>query len=127
MIYLRKYIRNLLLEKGELRSQWSPGLHKYSNRDLDADVELKKHFRQKSDQASLQNLIYIHWADIDQIEYLLESTPEGSKNKNEINAFIHSPDEEIIPWNIGEYTEEEEKIGLEFDRLIVGLVQSRPV
>jgi hypothetical protein len=95
---LRKYIRHLLIEKGELRKSWVPGMTDSPiSKGQMQGVELKKWFRKNADQQSLQKLLYIHWGTPDEILKLLQSWYRGGR-KNEINTSIHSPKERLVPW-----------------------------
>ncbi len=101
---LRKLIRALIVEKGELRKRWSPGIA--AGRDGEAalrgagqikGVDLKKWFRENADQESLQKLMYIHWGTPDEIETILNSHWKGG-GKNELNTSIHDPSKRLVPW-----------------------------
>lgn len=107
---LRRYIRKLLLEKGEFR-QWFQAGHgsaQFSNRE---NIDIKKWFHKNADQKSLQKLTYVHWAKSDQIFKLLQlAYKNGGKSRAEINTGIYNSTDKlnVIDLSQGEDT----KIGL---------------
>lgn len=110
MIYLRQYIRQILLEKGELRKQWAAPGHPVAwgpSSNIEEDVDIKKWFHENADQASLQKLIYVHWGSPKEIASLL-----GGSGKNELNTSIHIPGQTLEPWDYDEQHHGGETVGL---------------
>jgi hypothetical protein len=109
---LRKFIRQIILEKGELRRSWSPPgkspAYDYTtSEERQEDVDLKEFFRQNADQSSLKKLRYVHWGTAAEISRLLRSS-----KKNEINTAIHAPNQTLTPWNYDEQYDDTKTVGL---------------
>ena len=104
MIDLRKYIRNVITEKGEKLAQMGDLLHHRSSRYKGTQAkQLKQFFRKTTGGAKGQNrlkdgLTYIHWAPFEQATDLYNHT--RGRQRNEINTYIHKTEETFEPFKL---------------------------
>ena len=104
MIDLRKYIRNVITEKGEKLAQMGDLLHHRSSRYKGTQAKQLKQFFQKTTggakgQSRLKDgLTYIHWAPFQQAVDLYFNV--RGRQRNEINTYIHKTEETFEPFKL---------------------------
>ena len=112
MNILRKYIRKLILEKGEFRKKFQAG-HGNDPRfqsSNEENVNIKKWFHMNADQESLQKLVYVHWSELNNIFKILNTAKNG-RSHSEINTLIFPKYEKLQQLDL-DFGEGEQKIGL---------------
>ena len=104
MIDLRKYIRNIITEKGEKLAQMGDLLHPRGSRYKGTQAkQLKQFFRKTTGGTKGQNrlkdgLTYIHWAPFQQAVDLYFNA--RGRQRNEINTYIHKTEETFEPFKL---------------------------
>lgn len=111
--FLRQYIRQLILEKGEWRQKYQAG-HSYHPfpEAYQENIDAKKYFHKNANQKSLQKLVYVHWAMKRQVFKLLNTAwKNNGKSRSEINTTIYPPNQKMSLFDI-DNGQSHTKIGL---------------
>lgn len=107
---LRRYIRKILLEKGEFRQKFQAGHGSFQHSNQE-NIDIKQWFHKNADQKSLQKLTYVHWANSEQIFKLLQlAWKNGGRSRAEINTGIYNSTDKLNVIDLSQG--EETKIGL---------------